>query len=654
MTKTTNKFSERPIAVDFFSGAGGMSLGIEQAGFDVIVSVDRDGYHTTTHHRNFPYGKSLCSSITDLTPESIRSEIGVHREVDLVFGGPPCQGFSQMGIGDISDLRNTLVDEFARMIIGLKPRAFLMENVTGMLQKGKRRILDGFLLKMESQGYRITKPVRTLNAVNFGVPQKRERLFVIGIKSSEGEVIEYPQNTYSGLPSVCNVGEAFSGLPSIDQHEHLFKEDTVGYPELDKKRLSKYAKILMGYEKDPSDFSHPRKWEPTRCVGCNVVNHREDVRKLYQATRPGEMVPGHKLPRLKLDGTSPTLRAGSESEHGSHTSPRPVHPIEGRCITVREAARLHGYPDWFNFYPVKWHAYRQIGNSVCPPVARAIGTKIIRALGYQQRRPRKKLLLGDEYLLPANTLKQHTRITQLKEWPKVIEILVSQFINHRTGRLRKKYIAVEDIQNAINNSGAKMPRNPASRFIQDLSRSRNVVALLKPLLDLGYTIQLINKDEKQYGKIVPASTQGTIEKKDAIIISAKEFHNTSPIPKSSWPSPSKKSFLRFIETRYAKKALFSNVALRVQYDTDLFNEITSNLAQVEYQQNGLKRSGVAVVAKKTRLPSISDLLGIVEDRGYDFYILLIGLTSDLFAIIKYDKIDKLLQETDRIYFSKKA
>lgn len=131
----------RPIAIDLFCGAGGMSLGFEQAGFDVVLSVDVDGHHVAAHARNFPNAVTLCRSIVGLDAEAVYSAIGGKREIDLVFGGPPCQGFSHMGLRDVKDPRNTLVDEFARLVSELRPRAFLMENVAGMASGKTKAVL---------------------------------------------------------------------------------------------------------------------------------------------------------------------------------------------------------------------------------------------------------------------------------------------------------------------------------------------------------------------------------------------------------------------------------------------------------------------------------------------------------------------------------
>lgn len=123
------KIQKRPVAIDLFCGAGGMSLGMERAGFDIALAIDYDGYHVATHERNFPYGQVKCASVQDLDGKTIRHLSGCTGEIDLVFGGPPCQGFSNMGLRDPHDPRNTLIFHFARLVDELHPKAFVMENV---------------------------------------------------------------------------------------------------------------------------------------------------------------------------------------------------------------------------------------------------------------------------------------------------------------------------------------------------------------------------------------------------------------------------------------------------------------------------------------------------------------------------------------------
>ena len=318
-----------------------MSLGFEQAGFDVLLGVDCDGHHVATHERNFPYGKAHCGSVIDLDGDRIRHLLNLDQEIDLVVGGPPCQGFSNMGLRDLRDPRNSLVDHYVRLVLELRPKAFVMENVPGMLTGDTRGVLEKVIEVCESDGYRITKPVRILDAADFGVPQKRRRLFVLGVRADIAAEIPYPDGICAGQPTRPTILEAISDLPSVEDYEELFHKNDVPY---DKEPVSHYARVARGCEADPSDLSRLRKWHTTTCTGCLRTRHDEKTVRLYEATAPGQSVPGHKLPRLHPDGIAPTLRAGSDSTHGSYTAPRPIHPFLPRCITTREAARCTAFP----------------------------------------------------------------------------------------------------------------------------------------------------------------------------------------------------------------------------------------------------------------------------------------------------------------------
>ena len=243
----------RPIAIDFFSGAGGMSLGFEQAGFDIELGVDCDGHHVATHERNFPYGKALCASVIDLDGDKIRSLIG-RQEIDLVFGGPPCQGFSNMGLRDLKDPRNSLVDHYVRLVLELRPKAFVMENVPGLLAGATRSVLDKVIEVCEAGGYNIAQPVQILDAANFGVPQKRRRLFVIGVRKDVAEGISYPKGKCVGQPDRPTISEAISDLPTVEKYEELFIKNDIPY---DKLPGSAYSRIARGVETDPSERRGP-------------------------------------------------------------------------------------------------------------------------------------------------------------------------------------------------------------------------------------------------------------------------------------------------------------------------------------------------------------------------------------------------------------
>jgi hypothetical protein len=206
------------------------------------------------------------------------------------------------------------------------------------------------------------------------------------------------------------------------------------------------------------------------------------------------MVPGHKLPKLAADGISPTLRAGTDSTRGSHTAPRPIHPLRPRVITAREAARLHGYPDWFSFFPVKWHAYRQIGNSVCPPVARAIGAEIIRAMGIDPGSlPRPICRLEDSFDLPEDRIRTERRISTADEFPKVIDYLWER--SKAAGANPSSLLLDSElIAEAISATRAKLPRVPPVQFLGLAMRYRNPRLLMATPLQEGYTIEIVDRE----------------------------------------------------------------------------------------------------------------------------------------------------------------
>lgn len=508
----------RPIAIDLFCGAGGMSVGFEQAGFDIALGVDRDGYHTATHERNFPYGKSFCRSVSDLNAKDIFDAVD-SSDVDLICGGPPCQGFSHMGLRDVLDPRNNLVSEFVRIVREVKPRAFVMENVPGMLSGDTRAILDNALEGFETAGYRITHPVRVLDASHYGVPQRRRRLIVIGIRKDFKEPIAYPERSAKGVPERPTVWDAIADLPDVDRIDELFESNETRYTM---KAKNAYSLALRGTVEDLNDFSYARIWDRNRCSGCLRVRHTPAVIALYERTKPGEMVPGHKLPRLDPEGLAPTLRAGSDSSHGSYTAPRPIHPFRPRCITAREAARLHGFPDWFSLYPSKWHAYRQIGNAVCPPLARAIGEAILPRIGYVPARPKISMALGSVFHLPEDRPRSLKRLPQIVHYPPVIETLFAKRFDQSKGKLRNPGFSFDDVLAAVSDTGVQLNGIRAETFLGSIARSRNVNRLLDPCLKHGYTIRMCNGGDR-IGEFVPKEHPEGIRLKGA---------GTSPVGKN--------------------------------------------------------------------------------------------------------------------------
>jgi DNA (cytosine-5)-methyltransferase 1 len=149
-------------------------------------------------------------------------------------------------------------------------------------------------------------------------------------------------------------------------------------------------------------FGYRRKWNPRVLTASNRSDHTEISRRRFSATKPGEVEPISRFLKLSPGGVCNTLRAGSDSARGAFTSPRPIHYRFPRCITVREMARLHGFPDWFRFHVTKWHGARQVGNAVPPPLARAIAREILQSAGVKPERPNGTMPLGPVPLLQMN------------------------------------------------------------------------------------------------------------------------------------------------------------------------------------------------------------------------------------------------------------
>ncbi|WP_159788034.1 DNA cytosine methyltransferase [Sodalinema gerasimenkoae] len=396
----------RPTAIDLFAGAGGMSLGFEQAGFDVIAAVELDPIHCAVHEYNFPDCLVICANMSEISGQDILERAGVEA-VDVLFGGPPCQGFSLMGKRLLDDPRNALVSHFIRLVKEIGPRYLVMENVKGMATGKQRQVLGEAIAALEAIGYGVVQPPQVLNAAHYGVPQHRERLFLLGYRQGLTPP-QYPEPTthparakrlnahLSKLPASPTVQEALQDLPNIEQYEALWGQDSVeaefGIP-------SQYGAILRGLEVDWGDYSYPRPLKENWLTNSVRSHHRELSIERFRKTKPGEREPVSRFLRLHPQGVCNTLRAGTPSSRGAFTSPRPIHPQLPRCITVREAARLHSYPDWFRFHVTKWHGFRQIGNSVPPWLARAVAQSVRESLGSGVERPQIMSELGDEGLL---------------------------------------------------------------------------------------------------------------------------------------------------------------------------------------------------------------------------------------------------------------
>lgn len=393
--------------MDLFAGAGGLSLGFEQAGFDVVAAVEYDPVHAATHHYNFPLTPVLCRDIRRIDRSDLVSAVSrgwsAHNpdspswngHIDLVIGGPSCQGFSTIGKRHEQDERNELLGEFARVVRLLRPAAFCLENVPGLLEDRFSDVRNSLLSRLRNAGYKV-RPFQILDAVNFGVPQKRRRAVLVGFRD---------QVSYSGISSngepARSVRHALEGLPDPTAYEELWSSDEVVVDQSHDTlaELGPYARYAYGLDALGVDLSRPRKSSSGLLTGSRLTKHSAVSIDRFGATAQGQVEPVSHYYRLNLDAPSRTLRAGTGSERGAFSAPRPIHPTAARVITVREAARLHSFPDWFRFHTTNWHGHRQIGNSVPPLLGRSIGSLLLSALGLDSVKVEEEVPVSDVGLL---------------------------------------------------------------------------------------------------------------------------------------------------------------------------------------------------------------------------------------------------------------
>jgi DNA (cytosine-5)-methyltransferase 1 len=262
--------------------------------------------------------------------------------------------------------------------------------VKGLTVGKHRQFLQEIIEAFQAGGYNVVTDYKVLNAANYGVPQDRRRLILMGARKG------LPLPNYPEPTGHATVGDAINDIPDAEEFSSLRERD---WTKVKYGKPSSYAAYLRGTKDDPDDFSYRRQFDSNLLTSSLLTEHTELSRQRFAATAPGDVEPVSRFKKLALGGVCNTLRAGTASDRGAFTSPRPIHPTVPRVITVREAARLHSYPDWFRFHVTKWHGFRQIGNSVPPLLARAVGAQIMKAMKRKPEKPTKVLALGDQSLI---------------------------------------------------------------------------------------------------------------------------------------------------------------------------------------------------------------------------------------------------------------
>ena len=359
-------------AIDVFAGAGGLSLGFEQAGFVPVLGVDSDPRAMMAYSTNFP-DAALVADVGSISGGDLLDASGLD-SCTVLIGGPPCAAFSVGGLGRRDDERRGMVAEFARIIHEVNPRYFVMENVPGILMSGAREIAEAFRCDMMRAGYEVDEPW-LLDAANFGVPQRRRRVFIVGAR--RGLRLPTPPKP-SGVVAPTT-REAIGDLETLENR----LPGPSGEHDGELGPASAYALRLRGEAPDDDNQARPRPL-PMTLTGCGRVRHTPAVQRRFQKVNPGTSEPISRFLRLHPDRPAPTIRAGTLPDRGSYTAPRPIHYTLPRCITVREAARLQSMPDWFQVDHTKWRGYMQVGNAVPPLLARAVAGAIRRAVNEEE------------------------------------------------------------------------------------------------------------------------------------------------------------------------------------------------------------------------------------------------------------------------------
>ena len=377
-----------PVVLDLFCGAGGMSLGFQMAGHRIGLGVDNDSLACQTHAYNFD-GRCVLADITSIAdPRAFVQEHGPEG-VDVLIGGPPCQGFSRVGRGKlreihndpayIHDPRNRLYREFIRFVAALQPFYVVIENVPDMrfYENNGERLVDRVKRELEQLNY--TVDWKVLLAADYGVPQTRQRLFTVGNRL--GMAITWPAPVYQPDEHMT-VWQALSDLPIVDVKH---RQDEIPYEP--RCKLNEYQQ-MMREGCDGVLYNHQTRWHNPDDIrafrllkeGDRYIDLPDELRRYDSRTHPERRDEWFKDRYRKLfrDRPSWTIEAHIGKDTYRHIYPnREGEPEPPRTISVREAARLQSFPDRFRFLGAFTRQFYQVGNAVPPLLAKALAEAIL-------------------------------------------------------------------------------------------------------------------------------------------------------------------------------------------------------------------------------------------------------------------------------------
>lgn len=374
-----------PTAIDLFSGAGGIALGLVNAGFDVRVCSDRDAACEQTHRRNFPLVPFIRADVSKLRGSELLAAGGLEPgELDLLVGGPPCQGFSIIGQRELLDPRNGLVAEFLRLAGELKPKCVIMENVPGLATLSQGAVLQQIGRVFAEAGYAVD--CAELLAAQYGSPQMRWRMFFIGWRFDQqkrggfplpthgragiGDLV--PNRTISAADSAgfVTIRQAIGDLPAIEAGE-------VGFVYTRPPQGAFQEAMRKGAPATPANH-YAARLSKQNMARLHVLKPGQDWRDLPHELLPSGMQRAlrkdhtRRYRRMQWDGVARSIITRfRDPKSGEY-----IHPEQDRTISIREAARIQSFPDWFVFEGSYTELYDQVGNAVPPLLARAVASEI--------------------------------------------------------------------------------------------------------------------------------------------------------------------------------------------------------------------------------------------------------------------------------------
>lgn len=346
--------------IDLFCGCGGLSEGFKLAGYNIVGGVDFNAPAIDTYNKNFVDAKGICCDLLEMDKSRIIEEFGELKDIDVIIGGPPCQGFSAANRYKVEgeDPRNKLFFEFVKFVDLAQPKAIVIENVRGIVTSNNGYAKDRIYEIFESRGYSVNH--RILNASEYGIPQRRQRNFFVMIKNGEKFDFDLLKKSKEEITVEDAIGELYN-FENNDSNEPVYLVDNPS---------SEYRRYLRA--KDNSVSNHEVRYPADKVQHrISFVPQGGNWQDVPEELWPSDRKNRHSSAYKRLDVTQPSCTIDTGNNHSNY-----FHPLYNRIPTVREAARLQSFPDEFVFRGNRSEQYRQVGNAVPPLLAKVIADQL--------------------------------------------------------------------------------------------------------------------------------------------------------------------------------------------------------------------------------------------------------------------------------------